>query len=116
MDIGAIFLLLAVIFIAGLLVASPFPENRRMAVVSAEEQELSALMAERDRLITALQEIDFDPRRSQGPGPTSPVDDGNAARCLALRQRKQRCGRLETIVNADAVSVRRGARPRQQRK
>ena len=60
MDTGAIFLLLAVLFIAGLLVASPFIEKRRMTVVSAEEQELSGLMAERDRLITALQELDFD--------------------------------------------------------
>lgn len=60
MDIGAIFLLLAVILVTGLFVAHPFFESRRMLVVSTEEHELSALLAERDRLITSLQELDFD--------------------------------------------------------
>jgi rubrerythrin len=35
-------------------------ERRRTTVASAEEHELSSLMAERDRLIMALQELDFD--------------------------------------------------------
>jgi hypothetical protein len=60
MEIGAIFLLLAVVILAGLFVARPFLENRRVTVVSSAEHELSALLAERDRLITALQELDFD--------------------------------------------------------
>jgi NADH pyrophosphatase NudC (nudix superfamily) len=60
MDIGAIFLLLAVCLLTALFVARPFLERRRMVTVSAEEQELSTLMAERDRLLTALQELDFD--------------------------------------------------------
>ena len=60
MDIGAIFLLLAVCLLTALFVARPFMERRRTTTVSAEEQELSSLMAERDRLITALQELDFD--------------------------------------------------------
>lgn len=60
MDIGAIFLLFAVVVFVGLFIARPFMERRRTAVVSAEEQELSSLMAERDRLISALQELDFD--------------------------------------------------------
>jgi len=60
MEIGAIFLLLAVCVFVILFVARPFMERRRTTTVSAEEQELSSLMAERDRLITALQELDFD--------------------------------------------------------
>jgi len=60
MDIGAIFLLLAVILVTGLFVARPFLQSRRLTVVSADEKELSSLMAERERLITALQELDFD--------------------------------------------------------
>lgn len=60
MDIGAIFLLLAVCLLTVLFVARPFMERRRTTTVSADEQELSTLMAERDRLITALQELDFD--------------------------------------------------------
>jgi hypothetical protein len=60
MEIGAIFLLLAVVLLVTLFVARPFIENRRMTAVSSVEHELSALMAERDRLITSLQELDFD--------------------------------------------------------
>jgi rubrerythrin len=60
MEIGAIFLLLAVILLVMLFVARPFIEQRRTTAVSSEEHELSSLMAERDRLITALQELDFD--------------------------------------------------------
>ena len=60
MDIGAIFLLLSVCLLAGLFVARPFLERRRVAIISADDQTLSSLLAERDRLITALQELDFD--------------------------------------------------------
>jgi rubrerythrin len=60
MDIGAIFLLLSVVLLTGLFVARPFLEHRRISSVSANDQELSAFLAERDRLITALQELDFD--------------------------------------------------------
>ncbi len=60
MELGAIFLILAVVILVGLFVARPFMESRRIGVVSAEEHELSSLLAERDRMITALQELDFD--------------------------------------------------------
>jgi len=60
MDIGAIFLLFSVCLLTGLFVARPFLERRRVSIVSANDQEISALLAERDRLIMALQELDFD--------------------------------------------------------
>jgi rubrerythrin len=60
MEIGAIFLLLAVVLLVTLFVARPFIEHRRVSVISSDEHELSSLLAERDRLITALQELDFD--------------------------------------------------------
>jgi NADH pyrophosphatase NudC (nudix superfamily) len=60
MEIGAIFLLLAVIVLTILFVARPFWEHRRVTTVSNAERELSTLLAGRDRLITALQELDFD--------------------------------------------------------
>ncbi|MCX6066845.1 MAG: zinc ribbon domain-containing protein [Chloroflexi bacterium] len=60
MDIGAIFLLLTVLVLIGLFVTRPFFANRRMPIISGSDQELSTLLAERDRLITALQELDFD--------------------------------------------------------
>lgn len=60
MEIGSIFLLLAVLMLASLFVARPFFEGRRMTAVSAEDQTLSSLMADRDRLILTLQELEFD--------------------------------------------------------
>ena len=59
MDIGSLFLILGLLILVGLFVARPFFE-RTARIVSQEEQNLSALMAERDRLLNALQELDFD--------------------------------------------------------
>lgn len=60
MEIGSIFVLLAILLLAALFVARPFLQSRNLKAVSAEEREFSSLLAERDRLITALQELDFD--------------------------------------------------------
>ena len=60
MDIGAIFLLLSVCLLVGLFVARPFMDRSRILSSSSVDQELSSTLAERDRLITALQELDFD--------------------------------------------------------
>ncbi|NOY99131.1 MAG: zinc ribbon domain-containing protein [Chloroflexi bacterium] len=59
MDIGAIFLLLALLILVALFLAQPFME-RRARRTTDEEHELSTLMAERDRVLDALQELDFD--------------------------------------------------------
>lgn len=59
MDLGSIFLILAVFIGVALFVSRPFFERRGKSV-SKEEQELSHLMAERDRVLTALQELEFD--------------------------------------------------------
>jgi hypothetical protein len=59
MDIGAILLIMAVLLLAVVFIARPFLEARR-PVSAMQEHELSSLMAERDRVITALQELDFD--------------------------------------------------------
>ncbi len=59
MDIGAILLFLAVLVVTVLFIARPFLDKRQPAV-AAGGHELSALMAERDSIILALQELDFD--------------------------------------------------------
>jgi hypothetical protein len=59
MDLGVILLTLSVLLLAALFIAWPFFETRKSAS-APQGQELSALMAERDRVITALQELDFD--------------------------------------------------------
>ena len=59
MDIGALFLTLAVAILVAMFLAQPYLE-RRTKMVSTEELELSQLLAERDRYINALKELDFD--------------------------------------------------------
>lgn len=59
MDLNAIFFLLAVLILVGMYLYAPFVSRGRRADPH-EEHELSALLAERDRVINALQELDFD--------------------------------------------------------
>jgi len=59
MQIAAIFFTLAIFILVAMYLYAPFME-RRARRVTEEEHELSALMAERDRVINALQELDFD--------------------------------------------------------
>jgi zinc-ribbon domain len=59
MELTAIFFSLAILILVGIYLYAPFME-RRARRVTEEEHELSALMAERDRVINALQELDFD--------------------------------------------------------
>ena len=58
MQLASVFLLLIVFLLVGLYVALPFV--RRVRGVRGVDQALSALLAERDRVLTALQELDFD--------------------------------------------------------
>jgi len=59
MQLVSIFLALAIAVFVGLYLYAPFLE-RRARRVTAEEHELSALLAERERALSALQELDFD--------------------------------------------------------
>ncbi|MHB8777763.1 MAG: zinc ribbon domain-containing protein [Anaerolineales bacterium] len=59
MELGSLFLVLAVIVIVGIYLYAPFTTHTRHTRVS-ESHEVSALKAERDRVINSLQELDFD--------------------------------------------------------
>ena len=59
MEIGSVFLILAVLLIAGMYLYAPFTK-RAHSINSNEAHEISALKAERDRVINSLQELDFD--------------------------------------------------------
>ena len=59
MELPAIFFSLAVLILVAIYLYAPFLE-RRARRVTEEEHELSTLMAERDRVINSLQELDFD--------------------------------------------------------
>ncbi len=59
MDIGSLFLILALLVLVGFFVSRPFFESKATAVTK-EEHDLSALLAEKERTITALQELESD--------------------------------------------------------
>jgi len=59
MDIGSIFLIIAVLILSAFFIGKPFLQ-RNAENVSDEDVEYSSLLAERDRIINALQELDFD--------------------------------------------------------
>ena len=59
MDFGSIFLILGLLVLVGLYISRPLIE-RHSTVVSNQEQAHSHLLAERDRLLNALGELDFD--------------------------------------------------------
>jgi hypothetical protein len=80
MELTAIFFSLAVLILVGIYLYAPFMD-RRARRVTEEEHELSALMAERDRVINALQELDFDFKLGK-----IPEDDYPAQRTSLLQK------------------------------
>lgn len=72
MELTAIFFSLAVLILVGMFLYAPFVEQRARRVTE-EEHELSALMAERDRVINSLQELDFDFKLGKIPDEDYPV-------------------------------------------
>lgn len=59
MDIGSILLIFGILVLVGLYISQPLVQ-RKATFVSQEEHDYSALLAERDRILNALQELDFD--------------------------------------------------------
>lgn len=76
MELTAIFFSLAVLILVGMYLYAPFIE-RRARRVTEEEHELSALMAERDRVINSLQELDFDFKLGKIPEEDYPIQRSN---------------------------------------
>ncbi len=95
MEIGSIFLLFSLTILVGLFILRPFYESRRIGLVSAEEHTLSSLMAERDRLLTALQELDFDNILGKIPAQDYPTQ-----RALLVQQAAQVLRQLDELQQA----------------
>ncbi|HVN14107.1 MAG TPA: zinc ribbon domain-containing protein [Anaerolineales bacterium] len=96
MDISAVFFLLAVLIIVGMYLYAPFTQRTRR-VTTVEEQEISSLMAERDRVINALQELDFD--FSLGK---IPAEDYPAQRTELLKKGADILRKLDSIQPASS--------------
>ena len=58
MDIGAIFLILAVLVLITMFISAPFMQKQTKK--GEEGHEVSYLLAEKERILNALQELDFD--------------------------------------------------------
>jgi hypothetical protein len=80
MDIGSIFLLVGILIVVLIFIFQPFLDERRhrslvtQALPAAEkEMHVSALLAERDRILRALQELEFDYHLGKIPEEDYPV-------------------------------------------
>jgi hypothetical protein len=63
MDLGSLFLIMALLILVGLFISRPLferQENTVEAEPESRDHERSALLAERDRILNALRELDFD--------------------------------------------------------
>jgi hypothetical protein len=76
MDIGSVFLILALLAVVVLLVSRPLFMRDNMPAFelsNREDHDYSALLAERDRVLTALEELDFDNSLGKIPEEDYPV-------------------------------------------
>jgi hypothetical protein len=71
MDLSALFFLLAVLILVGMYLYAPFV-SRSARTDLQEQHELSSLLAERDRILNALQELDFDHKLGKIPAEDYP--------------------------------------------
>lgn len=76
MQLVSIFITLGIVAFIGVYLYAPFLE-RRARRVTAEEHELSTLLAERERALNALQELDFDYKLGKVPEEDYPVQRTN---------------------------------------
>jgi hypothetical protein len=136
MDIGSIFLILALLILVILFISRPFferPTDKGVTMNMQEEHDYSSLLAERDRILNALQELDFDhvlgkipaedypSQRAvllqrgteilkkldeiQSPGLTGTGDDLDARIEAAIARRRADAARIDGGSAAQAVAV-----------
>jgi hypothetical protein len=98
MELGAIFLLLGVLFLVGLFVAQPF--TRRWRVTNQSSHELSTLLAERERVLNALMELDFD----NGIGKI-PAEEYSAQRASLIQKGSEILRKLDQIQAVNASTL-----------
>ena len=105
MDIGSIFLTLGLLILVGLFIGRPLFDKRQVAAERAGHQQ-SALLAERDRILNTLQELDFDYTLGKIPQP-----EYQAQRNVLLQQGVQVLRELDAYqasVPPEAAEVRSG--------
>jgi hypothetical protein len=104
MELGAVFLLLGVLIIVFLFVAQPFTTH--WSVKAQSSQELSSLLAERERALNALMELDFD----NGIGKI-PAEQYSAQRASLILKGTTILRRLDEIQQVQSAPVQEAVRP-----
>ena len=101
MELGSLFLILAVLVVVGIYIYAPFTSRAKRARTS-ESHEVSALKAERDRVINSLQELDFDFKLGK-----IPAEDYPEQRAALLQKGSDILRKLDEIspVSASASNV-----------
>jgi hypothetical protein len=103
MQLTAIFFTLAILILVGIYLYAPFME-RRARRVTEEEHELSSLLAERDRVINSLQELDFDFKLGKIPDEDYPAQRATLIQkgAAILRQIDTIAPQVTSTQDADA--------------
>ena len=105
MDIGSIFLILALVVLVAWYVSRPLLERRPLLGVtralSQADHDLSTLLAERDRVLQMLQELDFDYTLGK-----IPEEDYPNQRNLLLQRGAEVLGQLDTLQPSHKVDER----------
>lgn len=96
MDIGSIFLFLGLFILVVIFISKPFFE-RSASAMTQEEHEYSALLAERDRLLTAIEELDFDYALGK-----IPEDEYPAQRASLVRRGAETLRQLDAMQSGNA--------------
>lgn len=91
MEIGAIFFILALITLVGMYIGQPFIQHRGRRATQ-EDHDISTLMAEYDRAVNNLQELDFDNALGKVP-----AEDYPRQRAELLAKGADLLRRLDTI-------------------
>lgn len=100
MDIGAIFLLLALVMLVVFFIARPFLSRRpALARRTVDKQRLPALQVEHERVIQALQELDFDYSLGKVP-----EEDYPSQRNTLLQQGAEVLQKLDALRPQPAVA------------
>ncbi len=94
MELGSVFLILATLVIVGVYLYAPFTRRARR-LATDDMHEISALQAERDRVINALQELDFDFKLGK-----IPAEDYPQQRADLLKKGAQILRRLDELAPA----------------
>lgn len=100
MDLGSIFILLALAILVSLFIARPLMQQRTTTLVTRAEHDLSALLAERDRVLTALQELDFDNTLQK-----IPEEDYPSQRAALLQKGAEILRELDSLQSRAAAKV-----------